>query len=393
MNNYQITTLTPVHIGSGDMLQGNYEFLYFSKENKIALIDDEKILNLIKEENIGHWLSTVENGESLLDYLQNRFSNNLKADDVAHQVLKVIGEAKFQMSGNKTTTLKGQLKSMNHSVVAGSSLKGSIRTAVLSHLISQDPDLRFYQNGTNLTNRNQKFSDDKMMKKHFGNDPNHDMLRLLQIGDAMFESENICLHTSTINLYNSRKWEFKKEIDQYVECLPTGATTQVRIKFNDLVFQQAKRRPLRSKASYGNRDETYRLYDGKQPELLKNDKLFDIINEHTAQLINNELSFWDKRQEGFPLEIDTYIQQLEMILSQINQFTEGGQTCILRLGWGTGFRNMTGDWQEDMMTDRDLDALIKELRPKHDIHLTYPKTRRMASDGTPLGFIKITKKV
>ena len=73
-----------------------------------------------------------------------------------------------------------------------------------------------------------------------------------------------------------------------------------------------------------------------------------------------------------------------------NQFTEGS-SCILRLGWGTGFRNMTGDWQEDMMTDKDLDALIKELRPKHDINLTYPKTRRMASDGTPLGFIQLTQ--
>ena len=388
MPNFQITTITPVHIGSGDMLQGNYEFLYFSEDNEIALIDDKKILDLIQEENIGHWVSTVENGESLLSYLQGRFGK-LKACDVANQVLKVTGEAKLQMSGNKTTTLRGQLKSLDNSIIAGSSLKGSIRTALLSYFINQDPDIRFYQNNFNLTNRNQKFSDEKVIRKHFGNDPNHDILRLLQVGDATFNGSNICLYTSTINLYNSRKWEFKKEIDQYIECLPTGANAEVRLKFNRLLFEQAQWRALKSKVSYGNRDETYRLFDSKQPEFLQFGKLFPIINGHTSRVIGNELSFWNKRKEEYPPEIDEYIEQLKIILNQITKISSEEQTCILRLGWGSGFRNMTGDWQEDMMTEKDLDALIKELRPKHDVNLTFPKTRRMASDGTPLGFVKL----
>jgi CRISPR-associated protein Csm5 len=391
MNNYLLKTLTPVHIGSGEQYQRNYEFLYFAGENSVALIDDEKVLKLIGEENLDHWLSTVENDQSLLEYLKSRSKEILKANDIARQTLQVVGKNALSLDRKSTISIRGQLKSGIYSSIAGTSLKGAIRTAVLTHLIDNDPDAKFYKNKFNLTNRKEKFSDEKLMRRHFGEDPNHDILRLLQVGDANFESENVCLHTSSINLYRD-DWKFKQEIDQFIECLPSGAETIVRIKFNVLIFDAAQNKRLRSKVSYGRQDETYKLYDGKQPDILQPIQLFKIINEHTSILLKNELEFWDK-QKSYPDEVVKYIECLEDFLNQtyhlIDTDTEGA-SCIIRLGWGTGFRNMTGDWQEDLLTPKDYDALLNEIRPNKPVNITYPKTRRMASDGTPLGFIKLS---
>lgn len=68
----KITTLTPTHIGSGIDFQGNVEYLWFSDDLQAAVVDDKKILSIIEKENIGHWVSCIEKGESLMALLQKR---------------------------------------------------------------------------------------------------------------------------------------------------------------------------------------------------------------------------------------------------------------------------------------------------------------------------------
>ena len=67
--NIHVKALTPVHIGSGNELKGNYEYIFFPKENVIAVISPTKILSKIGVENIDKWIAVIDNEKNLLEGL------------------------------------------------------------------------------------------------------------------------------------------------------------------------------------------------------------------------------------------------------------------------------------------------------------------------------------
>lgn len=74
MAQVRIKTLTPVHIGSGNQLQYNSDFIevtdLHTKERFIQVIDIRKILELIGESKINDWLLSIEKKESTKDFVK-----------------------------------------------------------------------------------------------------------------------------------------------------------------------------------------------------------------------------------------------------------------------------------------------------------------------------------
>lgn len=363
-----IKTLTPVHIGSGGEFQGNFEYLYFQQQGKAVVIDDKKILDIIGEENIGQWVSCIENKGSLLELIQSR-SRALRPEDVAMRILPVGGSGL-----DKNKSIKEQLHSGNGSpLLPGSSLKGAIRTAFWAHEVFQNKQM--VQSESNLgisrfdrkTNREKfQYSDEALGNKFFGSDPNHDIFRLLLIGDAQF-SRTECHKTEVVNL-GRNDWHIKHTITQFVEAIPAGESSEFLLQYNEVVGKKG--------ADMFNRNK----------ELLRPESLFPLVNAHTLRLVNNEISYW-RDDEDSPTILGTYIEDMEAIRDEINACAP--TECVLRLGWGTGFRSMTGDWHS-LLQEEHYDRLIRTLRPTHDDSITYPKTTRMLAGGTPLGFIKLS---
>jgi len=52
---------------------------------------------------------------------------------------------------------------------------------------------------------------------------------------------------------------------------------------------------------------------------------------------------------------------------------------------------MTGDWQEDKLSLKLYDKLLREIRRTHPVEIPYPKTRRLTEQGLPFGFVEISK--
>jgi CRISPR-associated protein Csm5 len=363
-NNITLTTLSPLHIGSGTALQPNTEYLYFENENAIALLDEHKVLEIIGTENLGQWVSCIDNNQSLLALLRQR-KKDLKASDIAKIILPACGKV------GSTQSLRQQLRSGNgQPILPGSSLKGAIRTALFAKMVFDDTEKKATKRA-NLQNNRGVFSDTALMKAYMGNDPNQDILRLLQVGDALFDSTDAVL-TQSINLYmNGRNedWRIKKEISQDVEVIPQGATTTCAIKFNETLFEKGR--------SSG-------LFSSKVRTLLPLDSLFHIINLQTQDLIDGRLAFWEK--EGKPAPMDLFCEELERVLA-ISESCYPNE-CVIRLAWGTSYRNMTGGWQS--ILDDDLyDSLVKAVRPRTPVDLPFSKTTRFVEGGMPLGFVKM----
>ena len=66
----KLETLTSLHIGSGNMLQKDSDFV-FGKDAEdfsvVGVIDPRKVLALVGEENIDAWTVAIENGRSTND--------------------------------------------------------------------------------------------------------------------------------------------------------------------------------------------------------------------------------------------------------------------------------------------------------------------------------------
>lgn len=364
--NLKIKTLTPVHIGTGKELQPQFDYLPFAES--VAVLDEQKVLDIFAGgsqptvDDINRWVNMIDQRQPLLPYLKTR-RPNLRASDLGREIALADSEG--------FDTIKA-IREQNHDLdgrglLPGSSLKGAIRTALFTYFIDRE-DGRAVKNNFNLRDRRNNFNASNLEKKYFGNSPTEDLLRLLRVGDAVFSKTTI-LKTEVLNLKRN-DWQREPRLETWVEAIPAGLTTEMRLQ----VSQESRHQKYLGSR---NRDAI---------EVLQPERLFKMINNHTRRLVEGELKFW-KEEESNPSDLGDYSEAMQRILDEIN--TCGASSCILRCGWASGWKSMTGGWQRHLADDVYYD-LVLAMRPRHPSDLTFPKTTRFQISGEPLGFLKMT---
>jgi CRISPR type III-A-associated RAMP protein Csm5 len=385
-----IETLTPIHIGSGTDLNPNFEYLHFDDENVLTIINEEKVLDVIGEDNLSDWVSIIDKEEKLLPYLRKRRSG-LSPNDVAERVIDLVEVAPGEKSTLKEQLHAGKDKS---AMIPGSSLKGSIRTAILRSLILREPYFASEENNISFKRGNRRiFKDGQLQANYFGKknrrnrnnelqlDANRDFMRMIRVTDAYFSSQTECRKLEIVNEYRSG-WGFKDRESSFIECIPKGvsSTTSIQIPKQLLDLMNKKRFE-------------------KTETILRNQKLFSLTeifntaNKCTLAVIKEELSFWD--EEGNPEPIGDYMEVLEEFEKELEVLVKNEKptACILRVGAGSGWDFMTGGWarKEDIMDDYTWNQLKTSVQ-KRDYrgNASFPKTRKLIVGGIPLGFVKLS---
>jgi CRISPR-associated protein Csm5 len=361
MSHIKIETLTPVHVGSGRLFQGNFEYLFFRDERKVAIIDEHKVFNIIGHENLDKWLSVINKEENLLEYLQQR-SPDVRAEDTALRVLKVQGIG----PAGKNTIREFMHTGTGYPILPGSSLKGSIRTALFTQKLLSQPTL--VAQPSKLKNFKGKFDDGNLDKLVFGDDPNHDYLRLLRVSDVAFD-ETVCVLSETLNL-KYEGYEMKNEVKQFTECLPQNSTGIGRLQVPEKLIREIEKRQ----------------YIRKDFAALQMPALFQIINQHTRRLLQQELKHW--QEQVLPSGAELFVEKLQELSEQIEKLQPN--ECILRLGFGAGYNFMTGGWQQELLNEHTFTEVANAARRKDYGNVPFPKSRKMMLNGHPMGFIKIT---
>ena len=369
-----VETITPVHVGSGRKLMANSEFIIRPVRDKhtgdvikkIGIIDEEKILNIIGSDRIDEWIRVIEKNADLIDLLKDAKSDVGIKD---FSLRTILLQKKEQGSEN---FLKEQIFTANRPLIPGSSLKGSIRTAILNDILEKRetpfPDSTF-------TDRKGKLTDENIQHDIFGKDPNNDIFRFIQIGDIHFtKSSTVALNLLNLNI-KQRGAEHDSSKSVLTECIPANEKAICRIK---LALNHAGM--ARIKAGI-DRNQLV-------PENLL--QLFKIINTHTLNLVDQELDLWEELSGNS--DVDSFIKEMEWLKSNINELTE--KSCILRLGHGSGWRFMTGAWPESekLVSEEMQGKIIDAARPRNHQYSEYifPKSRRMDEQGELLGFIKLS---
>lgn len=369
----QLKTLSPVHIGSGNQITPNAEYLYFSEHKELAIIDDRKILEIIGEEEIPTWLDYIEKCEqSFVDYLLRR-SPDLKPIQVAKRLVKYKGMRRI----GTNNPLREQIHTgMGGAYFPGSSIKGAFRTALLGNKMMESEEKLQEKKVLNKNRRGSLFKDREIVQNIFGSNPNKDWFRVLQVSDFHFNGSTEANFVETLNEDRNENLFIKHKVKQLSELVPKGIIAKGKIRVNrDL--QKAAAKKTRSNDPVFQTPKAYEI-------TLK--KLFQEVNKHSVRLIGNEISLYENLD--FPQELDGFVDNLLEIEKIMLQ--SPGNSCVLRLGFGTGYRNMTGDWTEDRLDKNLRIRLSDSIRGKRYSDYPMPKTRKIVSGGQPLGYVQLT---
>lgn len=382
MNKILVETLTPLHIGSGRTLQSNTEYLYFNESKTVSIIDEHKVLKIIGEENIDIWVNIIEKGENLLDYLKQRSpSKNIVPIQTHKRLLKLNGNSNPIVG--KSGIIREQLFSGNgQPILPGSSLKGAVRTAIFNQAILKNPLFATRINDFKELGYNGKikYKGGQLEKKYFGGDPNHDIFRLLRIGDTHFKQTE-CILAETLNEEGDTQ-KIKQSVQQHIECIPTNESALCSIQIPKDLFKEIEKRPSELSLMKG-------IDSVKSIPII-----FTQINAHSKKHIEQEIKKYELLH--LPPQANSYVEILKQLLESYQSLSD--KQCILRVGFGTGYLSMTGGWAEEhwkyipnINYQKEMDDLATTVRKTNEYNgMALPKSRKLVLGGIPLGFLKLT---
>ena len=359
----KVTALTPIHIGSGIFLQNNTDFCIFTDKDEyrmISVIDEKKILDLVGLEHLNDWVNSIEKGENVCDFVK-RYAPHATPENFAKRCFQTFYEKRME---NGSTLKECMHDGTGRPYIPGSSIKGAIRTCVLASIMDDK------QNIDDLILFDKK---NPIEKTIFGSEPNYDVFRFIQIGDAFF-NKNCEIATMLVNL-NIRKQEELADDSkkQLVEAIGAEeeATTTIKLETERNKIFSLKNRDISKFPS--------------QMDSIEN--LFETINKHTLKLLNEEVEIWEDVSQT-KSGADTYIENIQSMIDEIKACSS--KECVLRLGHTSGWRFITGAWTERRF---DFDKrIVPDARPENKKYEEYmfPKSRRLDDENYLLGFIKLS---
>lgn len=325
-----VTTLTPLHIGTENKLFKEYDYAVFNgrtwriNENELLdaqKIDDPDIVDMLAETPPAQLLSAQDfvPGSKFFRYT-------------------IPGTPRSTIPG---ASLREQIKDVyDRPYLPGTSLKGALRTALgwyfwnQNNLAPQPNDLGFRR----------EFAARHIEQTLFGRDPNHDLLRALQVADSrpLAPDRLAILNAGVVN----RGGMAKKSIPIELEAIRPESVFELDIKLDLALYSGWAR-------DHG--------LDLKGLDALL--ALPQVVQTRSLARIRQEIE-WFSGQAGFKRLYDFY--------SKLSGLRLEPSQCLLQMGWGTGWDGMTFG----SMVTRKPNFLAHVLR-------TYRMTRGNFQPGDP----------
>ena len=309
----ELEVITPLSVGAGNDNEWVKGLDFVQKDGKAYVIDMQKVA-----------AAGVDVGALTALFL--------KSDDkgISQLLGNMIGELSryvFDLPAKTDNNIKTFLRTQFYDkpVVVGSSIKGSIRSALFNYLRT----------------------DEQKNEEVFGiMKDGTDFMRFVRIGDVEMPS-TILVNTKLFNLRKEGEewmggWKHNtnKTTDKYdsvgfntlYECVAPGNKGLGNITLAANAFSLLEK--------YGQSKSSYA---GKKRALLNEpiSSLFQVINDVTKGYLQKERAFFMK------YDVDRSDEVLNCIDSLLSTIPTDGSSCLLKMSAGVGFHSITGDWQYD----------------------------------------------
>ena len=379
---YQLQTLTPVHIGSGETLS-HIDGCYAN--GRWYRIDLDKVLahpstdlNALTSEMAQRgfrwerYLSQYGSDLSELSAYSLLCPQNPEEVEI-REAIKIVGDRPF---------------------IPGSTLKGAIRTALLGEVLNENNNIyreSLSQLETLIDQRERGNPRREQPARRieglaFGKDPNRDLLRALQVSDTMpLESNSLEIGMAwTVTLNQSdqlvQKIDRGQEYKNFVQQIQARQRLTFTLKIDELLFRE--------------REKTRLGFSELQKKVLHD--IAEVCRSATDELMQNEQDFF-----GY-YNLSEIANVYDKLIGLNNTLPEGA--FLLQIGWGTGYRSntvtslFTNDEESPENLQMDLRERFKlgESRSQrgHYDEREFPKTRRILYRGqnpiASLGWVKIS---
>ena len=382
--------MTPVQAGSGANLGQSLDYINYG--GKVFVVDQERTF------------ASVAAGDQVL----NNVLSSSKLEDLVNLAGQRFGYVLPPLSRQPTVPdqFREQLKdAFLKPYIPGTAIKGAIRTVLLAQhiLFLSDEKLSDYLSLLPIpipdkynpkrsiaSEKRSGFASEKLLKKVFGEKPNHNLMRALHVGDAIFGQDDLRLADirwmnlvkdgdkfktkwRRISIFdpkdekhfkNQDKWENANGI--YAETLAPQALAPITLQWDGFLLSNL-----------------HWHSDSPIPHLLPAnfDELRTRLNAHAQYRLQREIEFYGQYGQTRPKD------ECQRILGLI---TREPDAAYLQLSWGSGWRGMTGDWMNDS-TEKTMRGLYPEMRGRDG--MPFPKTRRLAvyenAPCLPLGWIRL----
>lgn len=353
-----VTTLTPLHIGTGTELLRGFDF--DTAGNTTFVLDQDAIYARELERN-GPRARLDKPARELI------ISDELRPGSPF---------VRYTLQGSTTVAqLREQIKDVHgRPYLPGSSLKGALRTALLRYAL--DTGLV----ATRLGPGNEaKKADDHWEGEVFGDNPNRDILRALYVADsAPLPTEPSPLMLGNVRVFvNARDADkTESEIPLAVEAVRAGVRFETTLTLDELTLKYTE-----------DAQQNDRLDWEKRRQWLAH--LPEIARQAGRRHLNEELLI--AQSKGFAAAEAFYKAQL----------AAQGNDIVLQMSWGTGWNGMTvGEHLPQAPHDEVRKRYQLGKPPQHkgpwqpDLSKPFPKTRRLvngnAALGLPFGWVRLT---
>lgn len=214
MAKYKITTLSPLHIGSGEEYELNFNLLY--KDGFIYIYDEFKLVEFFILKNIEIPTKIEALKENILRFKDEIIASNLHKRKIFSSFTQI------------SKPVLEQVSTQNNPIITGSSIKGAIKTAYIYRMVQNDKfkkeqdtlhKLDDYIEKTKTIFRNLKISDS-----------------FTPLSTQIFKSINIKKEKS----HQSKRGEKVNQIANFTESIKVGESTEITINISDKYFDDLK---------------------------------------------------------------------------------------------------------------------------------------------------------
>jgi hypothetical protein len=309
----ELEVITPLSVGAGNDNEWIKGLDFVQKDDKLYVIDMQKAATSGVDVEVLTQLFLKSDNTGISRLLGNKME----------ELSRYVFDLPAQTDNNIKTFLRTQF--FDKPVVVGSSIKGSVRSALFNYL------------RTNEVKNEEVFGSMK---------DGTDFMRFIRIGDVEMPS-TILVNTKLFNLRKEdEEWlggwkhQMNKTTGSYnpmgfntlYECVAPGNKGLGNISLAANAFSLLER--------FGQGKTPYA---GKKRELLNEPirHLFQIINDVTKEYLQKERAFFEKYSAE---RSDEVLDNIDALLTMI---PADGSCCLLKMSAGVGFHSITGDWQFD----------------------------------------------
>lgn len=315
----ELEVITPLSVGAGNDNEWVKGLDFVQKDGKVYVFDMQKVAAAGIDVGALTSLFLKSDDKGICQLLGNKIG----------ELSRYVFDLPAKTDNNIKTFLRTQF--YDKPLVAGSSIKGSIRSALFNYLRTKEEKSEevfgIMKDGT-------------------------DFMRFVRIGDVEMPS-TVLVNTKIFNLRGHGAdwqggWKHRstdKEGNSYTdgffnptgfntlyECVAPGNKGLGNISLAANAFSLLEKYG-QSKSPYANKKRT-----------LLNEpisSLFQVINDVTKEYLQKERAFFQK------YDADRSEEVLNCIDSLLAMIPSDGSCCLLKMSAGVGFHSITGDWQYD----------------------------------------------